>query len=175
MFDRLFTSPFALARHRTAPLLEERRAYLTHLANQGYARETLRGTANDLVVIVKLLELAHRPRKAMICDEVKDKMANHHRRLYLLALRWLQFMGCLQQRPAPLTLWTEKIKAFADYMEHEQELQPETIRRRCGFVTRFLNGMDIKGGSLHEVTPGRIDAALQLDFCRNLRPIFVAH
>ena len=38
MFDQLFTSPVAVARHRTGPLLEERLAYLTHLANQGYAR-----------------------------------------------------------------------------------------------------------------------------------------
>ena len=42
MFDQLFDVPFALARHRTGPLLEERLAFLTHLANQGYSRDALR-------------------------------------------------------------------------------------------------------------------------------------
>ena len=41
MFDQLFTSPVAVARHRTGPLLEERLAFLTHLANQGYCPEHL--------------------------------------------------------------------------------------------------------------------------------------
>ena len=42
MFDQLFNCPAALARHRTGPLLEERLAFLTHLADQGYSRRDLR-------------------------------------------------------------------------------------------------------------------------------------
>ena len=41
MFDQLFKRPVAVARHRTGPLLEERLAFLTHLANQGYSRQEL--------------------------------------------------------------------------------------------------------------------------------------
>jgi len=161
MFDQLLMHPFYLARHRTAPMLEERLAFLTHVANQDCGRDHLQRTASELLVIVKMLGLAHRPRKAMTRDEVKCKMANCCR-LFRLAVRWLRFLGCLQQRPAPLTPWAKKIKAFTNYMEHEEELQAETIRHRRWFVMQFLNQISIKSGSLHGITPGRIDMAFQM-------------
>ena len=160
MFDQLFKRPVAVARYRSGPLLEERLAFLTHLANQGYSRKSLQKNARDLLAIAQMLGLASRPRKALTLAEVKRKMANQ-RRLYPLAVRWLQFMGRLQQRPAPLTPWAKKIKAFADYMEHEAELSPVTIYSRCWWVTRFFDRLHVKGGSLHEITPHRIDMAFQ--------------
>jgi len=160
MFDQLRTSPAAVARHRSGPLMEERLAYITHLANQGYARNTLRETATDLLLIVKMLGLSSRPQKAMTPDEVGRKVANP-RRVRELAVRWLKFMGLLQQRPAPLTPLAKKIKAFADYMEREAELAPGTVFNRCWFVTRLLDRLHIKGGSLHHITPHRIDIAFQ--------------
>ena len=123
MFDHIIQLSRRILRHRTGPLLEERLAFLTHLANQGYSRRQLRRKASDLLAIAQMLGLASRPRKAMTFDEIKRKTANQ-RRLYSLAVRWLQFMGRLQLRPAPLTPWEKKIKAFADYMEHEAELAP---------------------------------------------------
>ena len=76
MFDQLYTSPVAVARHRTGPLLEERLAFLAHLANQGYTRTSLRKNACDLLVIARMLGLTSRPRKALTLDEVKRKTAN---------------------------------------------------------------------------------------------------
>ena len=73
----------------------------------------------------------------MTLDEVKRKMANQCRRLYPLATRWLRFVGRLQERPAPPTPCAKKIKAFADYMEHEEELSPATISNHCWCVRRF--------------------------------------
>ena len=159
MFDRLFEHPFALARHNTGPLVEERVAYLTHLASQGYARWSLRHRACHLLAIARAMELAGPPRRALTLGEVDRRMANLPH-LVPLARRWLQFMGCLQQRPAPCTPWTRKIKAFADYLAQEG-FRPETIRRRRGVITQFLAQVDSKTGSLHEMTPGRIDVTLQ--------------
>lgn len=48
MFDQLYTYPATVARHRSGPLLEERLAFLAHLADQGYARKGL-GRVNELV------------------------------------------------------------------------------------------------------------------------------
>ena len=45
MFEQLFERPKALALQRTGPLLEERLAYLTHMASQGTARNTQRTIA----------------------------------------------------------------------------------------------------------------------------------
>ena len=160
MLDQLFKRPCILARYRTGPLADERIAFLAHLANQGYARVILRRIAHRLLVIAQSLRLASRPRKALTLAEVERKMANQ-RRLYPLATRWLQFMGRLERRPAPLTPWTKKVKAFADYMTHEAGLSPVTIYNRCWWVRRFFERLRVKGGSLHEITPRQIDMAFQ--------------
>ena len=76
MFDHLYQCPFALARHRNGPMLEERIAFLASLVNQGYARRTLRTCARHLLVIAHTLGLARRPRKPLLLATVKCKMAN---------------------------------------------------------------------------------------------------
>ncbi len=55
MFETLFTCPGALRRHRDGPLATERAAYLSELAAQGMARETiLRRSSYCLCVAVEL-------------------------------------------------------------------------------------------------------------------------
>lgn len=161
MFDQLFDRPAIAARYHKGPMSEERLAFLTHLANQGYCRRGLRDHARHLFAIAHTLRLVGRPRKALTLAEVKRKMAKK-RYLIPLATRWLQFLGRLQQRPAAtLTPWAKKIKAFADYMEHEAELAPVTIYGRCWWIRKFVKQLRVKEGSLHEVTPHRIDMAFQ--------------
>ena len=41
MFEELFTGPIALARQHESPFPEERRQFLRHLKDLGYARSTL--------------------------------------------------------------------------------------------------------------------------------------
>jgi len=160
MFDQIFEVPGVVARYRKGPMSEERLAFLTHLADQGYTRKGLRGWARGLLAIARMRGLTSRSRKALTLNEVKRMTANR-RCLYRVAVRWLQFMGRLQQRPAPLTPWAKKIKAFADYMEHEAELSPATICTRCSQVRQFFKQLHVQGGSLHAITPHRIDMAFQ--------------
>ena len=162
MFDQLYIRPAALARHRSGPLFEERLAFLKHLADQGYPPKGLRKQARRLLVIARFLRLASRPRKTVSLSEIKRKTVKRKDPyLYGLAVRWLQFTGRLQQRPTPLTACAKTIKAFADYMEHETELAPATIATHCWFVTRLLDRLHVKGGNLRDITPHRIDIALQ--------------
>ena len=65
-------APFALAHHRSGPLLEERIAFLTHLANQGYSRKRLRTNARFLLAIAHTLGPASRPGKALTLIEVEQ-------------------------------------------------------------------------------------------------------
>jgi integrase/recombinase XerD len=160
MFDQLFERPHALARHRAGPLLKERLAFLTHLAKDGLPSRTLRSTAQVVLVVAKSLRLASRVGDVITRDEIKRKAGNKNR-FYTVAVQWLQFLGRLHQQPAPVSPYTKKIKAFADYMEHERGLSPETIRGRCWFVPRFLNKLSTTSSSLREITPHRIDVALQ--------------
>ena len=57
MFDQLFKSPRAIARHSTGPLLEERLRYLTHCAARGSTRSSLRLIAQHMLVFIDLLHL----------------------------------------------------------------------------------------------------------------------
>src|SRR5229473_3576755 len=58
MFEALFPGPIALARHRTSPLADERRQFLQHLHDLGYARLSLKAVACELVVITRYLDLS---------------------------------------------------------------------------------------------------------------------
>jgi integrase/recombinase XerD len=160
MFEQFFKCPVAVAHHRKGPLLEERLAFLTNLANHGCSQKALRRNARHLLVIPQMLGLTNRPRKALTLAEVKHAIPKQLR-LYRLATRWFRFMGCLQQHPASLTPCAKRIKAFADYMEHEGALSPVTIRGRCCWVRRFFDRLGSKGGALHGITPQRIDMVLQ--------------
>jgi integrase/recombinase XerD len=72
MFDQLFERPHALTRQRTAPLADERRRYLTHCADQGMAKRTLRLTAELLVAVEDRLRLAERPNSIIHLQEIED-------------------------------------------------------------------------------------------------------
>ena len=77
MFEQLYTSPFAVARHRAGPLLKERLAFLAHLRNQGYMTNALRKRARSLLVIARTLGVPSRPRKTVTLNEVKRKTVKH--------------------------------------------------------------------------------------------------
>jgi len=159
MFDQLFQMAQALARHRAGPLLEERRAFLTQLAERGVSRPTLRRIAQDLLVFTKTFALVKHPQRIITREEIQRKTADH--RLRSLARRWLCFLQRLEELPAPVSPYADKIKAFADYMEQERGLSPVTICNRCWLIPRFLNRLGRTDDSLREITAQRIDEVLQ--------------
>lgn len=160
MFEQLFERPHVLARHRVGPLLEERRRFLAHLADQGLSRYTLRKTANFLLVATDTLELASRPGESISRDEVKRKFTDKRLRHVLIATRWLQFLGRLERQPVLAGPYAEKIRSFANYLQHDRGLSPVTVERRAEFIQRFLGRLGTPDGSLHEITITRIDEAL---------------
>jgi integrase/recombinase XerD len=159
MFDQLFKTRFARARHRAAPLCEERLAFLTQLANRGLSRNCLCVIAQKLLVFTKTFALVKHQTRIITRDEVKRKMGDH--RLSSLATRWLHFLGRLEERPVPVSPYADKIKAFADYMGREQGLSPVTVRNRCWLIPRLLGHLESSGGSLREITPHQLDEVLQ--------------
>src|SRR5437016_3130519 len=58
MFDQLFVRSDALTRYLSAPLIEERRQYLTHCAVQGMTKSTLEAKARLQLSIAEYLRLA---------------------------------------------------------------------------------------------------------------------
>lgn len=173
MFDRLFTRPVALARHRAGPLVEERLAYLGHLASKGISYRTLREVAQILLSVARRLGLADRPGEGIRHDEIrrqailaarrrsrypKRKDGSSARRVFRVqATRWLQFLGRLEPRPTPPNPHATLVATFAEYMRSDRGLSPSTIRSRCWLVRKFLDRLNITTGSLHGITISQID------------------
>jgi len=168
MLDQLFKRPHALARHRNGPLLEERLAFLTHLAERGCSRCTLQDSARDLLAIAKVLRVASRRQEIVTRDDIKRKTAGKPC-LYPTAIRWLQFVGRLQPQPAAVNPYAKKLHVFAEHMERDKGLSPATIRGRCWLVARFLSRLKINGSSLRKVTllpDAELAGAIFADFGR---------
>jgi len=158
MFEQLFTRPQALARHRAGPLPKERAQFLAHLAKHGVPHHALQGAASNLLRVADTLKRAHRLGESLSRDDIKREVPGKPYRL--MAIRWLQFLGQLKQEPIPTNPYSEKIEAFADYMQHERGLSDSTIRNRTKFLRQFLGHLGVPNGSLREITITRIDDAL---------------
>jgi hypothetical protein len=84
MFHRLFTASKAVDRHSKGPLLEERLRHLTHCAEQGSTRSSLRPIAQHLLIFADRfnLEAKHiRGRDRLIitsCDGVEFERSEVH-------------------------------------------------------------------------------------------------
>ena len=74
VFDRYFSLPAALARHRSAPLVEERERFLAHLEATGTGRSAIRISATYLLQVVNILRL--RQLRDVTLEEV-DRAADH--------------------------------------------------------------------------------------------------
>ncbi len=175
MFEELFVYPRIHVRHRTGPMVNERLAFLEHLAHAGLSRATLRGIADHILTIAEQLDLASRAGELIHHEEIlraatvwadRPPGSRHRkggpmscRNFRLLATRWLRFLGSLEQEPTPLSPYAEQIADFADYLHTEQGLSFPTINKRSRFIERFL-GRFGTSGSLGEITLTQIDQAL---------------
>jgi site-specific recombinase XerD len=175
MFEQICKHPAALARHRAAPLLQERQDYLTHLAAEGMRTRCLQQVASYLLVVIEYLHLANRDGEAIETEEIEresvrwaKRRANKCRRrrggqasgkvFRCYATNWLKFLGRLKQQTDTSCPYAVLINGFADYMGNERGWSPVTIRDRCRFIQRYLDQLDEEGIALDEVTVERIDA-----------------
>jgi hypothetical protein len=70
MLDTLLELPFALNRHRDAPLLEERLAFLRYLQERGTSHAALRNVSGQLLHVVDLLKFESL--RDVSVDEIKQ-------------------------------------------------------------------------------------------------------
>lgn len=151
VFERLFTLPAVVRRHREAPLAHEREEFLFHLHQRGTGRSNLRsyaGLLNRIVCVLGLKQLRC-VRPIEIRDAAKRWVRNGARyggrfagrcsepRFVWIAKRWLRFHKKLllpyRRRPFP-----EKLKEYEDFMRSERGLAPVTILGRITETTAFL-------------------------------------
>ncbi len=176
MFEDLVKRPYALERHRSSPLAEERHRYLVHCAKLGMAHNTLHQTAIYLLIITKALGLGDRPddlisaaeiEAAAICRTkrrskfLQSKQKRRCRCPFITrATHWLKFLGRLQQPAAAPHPYADRVAAFAEYMRCERSLAPATVAARCRVAQEFLDQLHDSQHLLEQVTPLQIDQAV---------------
>src|SRR5215510_9824089 len=174
MFNQLFKCSRAIEHHTVAPLREQRLRYLTHCAEQGTARGTLRAIAQYLLVIIEQMNL---PAEGEIrIEKIKtaahqwaSRQPQHHKtkeardsrvRFIRIATQWARFLGRLHIPAIPPSPYAHLVAEFAGYMKREKGLSPLTIRTECGNVEDFLNYYRTQPVPLHEISIAFIDEIL---------------
>jgi site-specific recombinase XerD len=176
MFEDLVHRPYALARHRSSPLAEERHRYLVHCAELGMAHNTLHQIAIYLLIITKALRLGDRTGDLISPAEIeaaairrvkrrsKPSQSKRKRRrgcsFITCATHWLKFLGRWRQPATAPRPYADRVAAFADYMRCELALAPATVTGRCRVAQEFLDWLHDTQHSLAQLTPLRIDEAV---------------
>src|SRR5690242_4219922 len=176
MFDQLFVRSEVLSRQLSAPLVAERRQYLTHCAVQGMAKSTLEAKARLLLSIADYLRLADRPSDTISLSEIKKAAArwsNHNwpspqsshakrSREYFMATAtdWLTFLNRLRTAPKRATVYDQMLAEFRGFMEEDRGLSPATVKTNCSSVRPFLIQLLDGRRSLETVTVSDVDSLL---------------
>ncbi len=130
MFEDLFIDPGTIARYRSTPLGAERLSYLEHCAHEGARRRTLREVAAHQTRLVHLLDLREAARVSMRRIEAvamhwsrPDGRRSHRsarpgarQRFVGHALRWLRFVGLLEEPCETRHAHAGEVEVFAAWM-----------------------------------------------------------
>jgi integrase/recombinase XerD len=171
VFDKYFSIPAALARHRSAPLAEERERFLTHLEATGTGRSAIRIAAAYLLQVVNILGL--RRLRDVTLEEV-DRAADHWNTLRnqdkqypagqsgvkcfaQTARRFLRFEGKLRSPRLPQP-FSEYLRDFVAAMSSECGLSEATIRGRRYRAADFLRWYARRHRSIRGIRLPDIDA-----------------
>jgi integrase/recombinase XerD len=176
MFDQLFVRSEALTRQLSAPLVDERRQYLTRCAVQGMTKSTLEAKARLLLSIAEYLRLADRPSDTISLSEIRKaatRWSNHNwpssqssharrSREYFMtqAAEWLTFLNRLQTAPKPITVYDQMLAEFRSFLEEDRALSPATVKGYCSSVRPFLTQLLDGRRSLQTITVSQVDSLL---------------
>lgn len=165
MFEEIFTAPFTRQRHRNAPLLKQRLAYLQTFRDVGAARHTLRQKAERLLRIAEQApEFLHNGVDEAQLQRLVDSIwrstccVEYRRRIELDAQRWFEFLGWWDVPDVkPID---PALSRFIDWMRLERGLSANTIASWTRWTAHFLCWCQSQALTLDVLHPQHIDAYL---------------
>lgn len=178
MFDKLFRHPTALRRHREGALADERVRYLTSLASQGSAAETLRRRAHCCLAVARIVE-ASPPGRSFTTSEIDGlitewdagrvrrrritapRRAQLHQQFLAMATEFLRSAGRWTPPPTTSGPYAGEVEAFLANEQRDRLRSPATCRNHRWHVERFLSYLTQTHGKLAAVTPQHLDAYFQ--------------
>jgi integrase/recombinase XerD len=167
MFEFLFAQSSAIARYRSAPLLEERIHYLAHCKQIGIEPETLRKIASHQLNLVCTLDLRDRDDDANLQKiegwslPDKRKLQPRARRLaFNHADRWLRFLGWRTVPEAACHAHAREVAAFMAHVSGECGWSDATVESCRRTLNRFFFWLDEKGVGLASIGITMIDQVI---------------
>jgi integrase/recombinase XerD len=173
MFEEIFF-PRTAEKYRAAPLVEQRERYLVHLKETGARRPTLRQYANDQLSLVRLLKLKEGSKvhvsqidaataiwsqpKGRRCD--RSASAKARTRFVKHAVRWLRFLGWLDEAEEVRHPHGAEIKVFEAWTRSDRGLSDETIRDYRAAADQFFDWLASADIPLASVRITDIDRAI---------------
>jgi site-specific recombinase XerC len=174
MLASLFKYPAVLARHRNAPLLEERERYLQHRAEQGCAPCTLLCIARELLHVIQLLDI--HPTSAVTAQQIEVaakiwarsqcRRGRAHtfrwsRRLFVqVATDWLRFLGLLDEPVLQAPPFVEFTEQFSEWLNIERGLSTATIFNYSWHANQFLQWCQDYNLALNTIQASDVDTFL---------------
>ena len=190
MFENLFKDPKTIDQYRAAPLVECRLRYLRHRAGTGIRPGTVRSIAVHQLRLVHLLDLGE-VRRVSVAEIVAAAEAWSCPGLYRYqrpgssvskadfvanAVRWLHFMGCLEEREDARHAHTAEVAAYERWMRQERGLSDETIRAAISRVHLFFDWLAENDLALASLRITDIDRAIaEKNARRNYSRITIKH
>lgn len=166
MFETLFKYQWAVERHRSAEMLDERLRFLRQQAAEGLSKRTLRLRAQYLLVVMDYLQLARN--EELVCSkEIEAAAIRWSRRRQTRncksrhafvghATRWLKSMGRWKPTPTKHN-FGEHLTAYSSHMQSERGLAPATVLTRRWTAEDFLPRLQVP---LRKVTITDVDATV---------------
>ena len=182
MFEELFTEPGTIRRYRNAPLIEYRIPYLQRVAESGATRRTLRRLACDQLRAIDLLDLKEGDR-VTICQingaakdwskfvrqpygRIRSRSKSSIECYSSNAIRWLRFLGWLEESAVDEHQNVAEVAAFAAWMRDQRGLAEETIRVYCRMVNEFFDSQPASGHSLASMSIRDVDNFITVKTCQ---------
>ena len=174
MFENLFKRMHTIEEHRSAPLYEDRLRYLVHMADGGAAPCTLCEIARYQLNLVRLLDVREGtkvtlPQLTAVADARFDRegrsvgqqaRSKKSGKFLGYAVRWLRFLGRVEEPAVPRHPYAAEIDAFTAWMRDERGLSEGTIHGRRQAASDFLNRLAMRNVPLAAVETADVDEFL---------------
>jgi integrase/recombinase XerD len=187
LIESVSVFPSFQRRHRSAPLLQEREQYLTHLLQIGWDADRVRAVAGYLVRIVHVMGLTSlRSVELSEIDEAGVRWADNKgperigrrpdtspRIFAMTARKWLRFHGALILPTAPPGRFDAQLAEFKKALEY-RGLAAITIRSYINRIRIFLRWASERRNDLSLVSLHDVDDYLAGNRGAGRRPITIS-
>ena len=186
MFNKLFKRPDTVETYNSAPLTDERLSFLHHLRDCGYEKSSLRNHACSQLRLARLLEMTGRQAVSVARIETalhsatggsgfpRQASARTIRNFVSNAVRWMRFLGWLEEPEAVRHPHAAEVDAWVDWMHQNRGLSQTTIDRSRKVVDAFFDRLAPSGTLLSAITITDIDQVFaawhaESQLCRRTR------